>query len=71
MAEWFEEEFRPFRLTDDGLYYQAVGTKDNLERIEAIEIIKALDRIADNENFISVVFQCGNIHNFGIWRFNT
>ncbi len=70
MAEWFEEEFRPFRLTDDGLYYQAVGTKDNLERIEAIEIIKALVS-AGNGNFISVVFQCGNIHNFGIWRFNT
>ena len=51
MAEWFEQECRPFDLyeTDDGFYYQAIGTEDNPERIEAIEIIKALDRIAENE----------------------
>jgi hypothetical protein len=48
---WFDTECRPFDLydTDDGLYYQAVGTEDNPERIEAIEIISFLDKIAANE----------------------
>jgi len=51
MAEWYNQESRPFDLyeTDNGLYYQAVGTLSNRERIEAIEIIKALDRIAVDE----------------------
>ena len=38
-----------FRLTEDGQYYQAIGTEANPERIEAIEIIKALDRIVEDE----------------------
>jgi len=45
MGEWWEEECRPFDLyeTEDGLYYQAVGTEDNREKIEGSEIIKKND----------------------------
>ena len=49
MAEWDEKEFRPSRLTDDGQYYQAVGTEENPVEIQAIEIIKALGKMAEDE----------------------
>lgn len=51
MTEWFEEPC-PFQLkeTENGLYYQGVGTGDKYEEIQAAEIIEAFDKIALNEN---------------------
>jgi hypothetical protein len=48
---WDEKECRPFDLyeTNEGLYYQAVGTIDNPVEIQASEFIKALDRMAGDE----------------------
>jgi len=45
MVAWNKQERRPFDVypTDDGFYYEAVGTKDNPEEIAATEIIKALN----------------------------
>jgi len=52
MAEWHEKECKDFDLyeTEDGWYYQAVGTENNRVEIQASEIIKALDDIAISKN---------------------
>ncbi|MBM3238818.1 potassium channel family protein [Candidatus Poribacteria bacterium] len=48
MTEWYETPC-PFHKTEDGLYYQGIGTGSKPVIINADEIIKALDRIAEDE----------------------
>lgn len=63
MAEWFEEPY-PFQLkeTEDGLFYQGVGTKDKYEEIQADEISEAITHIVDsNENIKGIRIYYGKI----------
>ena len=65
MQEWYEKECRPFDLyeTEDGWYYQAVGTEDNLEEVRACQIIEAL-----NKDIKGIRIRYGKItDNLNIW----
>ncbi len=49
MSHW-TDEFKDFRLSEDGRGYSAIGEENNLLDIDAIDVIKIFDYIAGDEN---------------------
>ena len=49
MAHW-TDEFKDFRLSDDGSEYFAIGEYNNILDIDASDVIKILENIACDEN---------------------